>query len=134
MADECGRSVKRVSSDDDASRSFQELGTFARLLYRERRVRDDVFELRVLNEGGWDLLLELYASMAERRKVSVMNACVAACIPPSTAQRLVARLEQLGIILRHLDDKDRRVHLLTLSPRSLAKMSECLGRILEMRT
>lgn len=110
------------------------LGAVARRLYRERRTRDEIFKCDMLHEGGWDILLDLYASMAEGRQVSITSACLAAYIPNTTAQRLVHKLEREGVLQRRSLPHDRRVRLVELSPKALAMMSSYLEQVQASRS
>lgn len=111
-----------------------ELGAFARHLYQERRARANLFGCDWLREGGWDLLLDLYASTSEGRQVSIKSACLAACIPTSTGQRLVAQLENDGLIERLDFPKDRRVRHLRLSERATNLMAQYLQSVIKGRS
>ena len=114
---------------EPAPRPSSRLGRLARRLYAERRTRDEVMDCPMLREGAWDLLLDLYASSAEGASISVSNACAAACVPPTTALRLVARLEEAGLIRRLEVEWDRRVRHLELTCQAESMMTAYLERI-----
>jgi predicted transcriptional regulator len=94
------------------------LGIVARAMYNERRVRDHVAELALFGEPAWDILLDLFASEAEGKSVSISSACLAASVPMTTALRWVSRLEEEGLIERRATGDRRRINvLLTASGR-----------------
>jgi hypothetical protein len=76
------------------------LGGFARELWRERRLRTKYFAADLFAEPAWDILLDLYASTAEGRKLGVRGACRATCVPPTTALRYVNALVARGLLAR----------------------------------
>jgi predicted transcriptional regulator len=88
------------------------LGIVARAMYNERRVRDHVAELALFGEPAWDILLDLFASEAEGKSVSISSACLAASVPMTTALRWVSRLEEEGLIERRATGDRRRINVL----------------------
>lgn len=87
------------------------LGVVARNMYNERRVRDQVADLPLFGEPAWDILLDLFASDAEGKAVSISSACVAASVPMTTALRWVSRLEAEGLIERAATGDRRRINV-----------------------
>jgi predicted transcriptional regulator len=87
------------------------LGIVARAMYNERRVRDHVAELALFGEPAWDILLDLFASEAEGKSVSISSACLAASVPMTTALRWVSRLEEEGLIERSATGDRRRINV-----------------------
>lgn len=88
----------------------------AKALYRARRQRERYFgELATaFTEPAWDLMLDLYIARSEGRRVSISSAAIAADVPPTTALRWIAHLEQQGILRRESDPADRRRTWLSL--------------------
>lgn len=79
---------------------------------RLRRLRDDLFPDGLFADPAWDLLLDLYTAHLDGVPISVTSACIAACVPPTTALRWITRLEQFGLVVRSADALDgRRTHL-----------------------
>lgn len=87
------------------------LGIVARAMYNERRVRDHVADLALFGEPAWDILLDLFASEAEGKAVSISSACLAAAVPMTTALRWVTRLEEEGLIERSATGDRRRINV-----------------------
>jgi hypothetical protein len=87
------------------------LGIVARAMYHERRVRDHATGLPLFGEPAWDILLDLFASEAEGKAVSISSACLASSVPMTTALRWVARLEREGLIGRSATGDRRRINL-----------------------
>jgi hypothetical protein len=103
----------------------ESLGTFARSLYNDRRLRDKIFQAHIFGEPGWDILLDLFACESEGRPVSVGSACIASAVPLTTALRHVSKLEELGFITRSYGTDRRRVDL-SLTTEARTKISELL--------
>ena len=89
----------------------------AKQLYwrRRRRARHFVGLECMFGEAGWDILLDLFIARNEGRNVSVSSACIAADVPPTTALRWIAILEDRCAILKEPDPGDRRRTYLRIS-------------------
>jgi len=81
-------------------------------LYGLRRDRCDIFPAGIFADPAWDILIDLYQAKLEFRRISVSDACIAACVPPTTALRHIGKLDQMGLLKRVQDQHDaRRVYL-----------------------
>lgn len=76
--------------------------------YAERARRFSVLDGDLFGEPAWDILLDLFISDFEQRKVSVTSACIASNVPTSTGLRWIRLLEQRGLIERIGDAADGR--------------------------
>jgi DNA-binding MarR family transcriptional regulator len=115
--------------DDGKPDAGEDLGAFARLLYRERRTRDSFLSEGLFGEPAWDILLDLFASQAEGKTVQVSSACIAAAVPASTALRYIAEMERRGLIKRAPSTQDRRSYHLTLTDEGRGHMEALLKRL-----
>lgn len=96
----------------------------ARAIYKARRFRNSLFSSPDLfGEPAWDILLDLFASEAEGKTVSVSSACIAADVPASTGLRWISVLEENGLLVREKDRFDQRQSLLKLTPAANAAMT-----------
>ncbi|MEZ5655102.1 MAG: hypothetical protein R3E04_04340 [Sphingobium sp.] len=82
------------------SASVLEPLTVAKLALRIRRRRDAIFsdELgasSIFGEAAWDMLLDLFVSRSENKRVSVSSLCIASGVPATTALR--GRVRQDGV-------------------------------------
>lgn len=102
----------------------------AQRMYRERRIRDSLFQ-SLGNEPGWDILLDLFVAFEQNRCTSCGSAAIASCAPPATAVRWVNRLRRDGFLIAEPHPEDGRVMLLSLSQAGHQKMSILLDRIAE---
>jgi DNA-binding MarR family transcriptional regulator len=89
---------------------------------RARRLRAQYFDPRLLEDPGWDMLLDLFASELEGGQVSVSSLCIAAAVAPTTALRWITRLIATGLFVRVADNEDRRRAFLVLAPAASAAM------------
>ena len=96
----------------------------ARLVYRERRRRQQFFDNKLFGEPAWDILLDLYAAAENGRPVYVTDACVAADAPLTTALRWISVLENAGLIVREADKADARRILVRLSADGRFRMDQ----------
>lgn len=105
------------------------LGSVARAMYNERRLRDQAAGIRLFGEPAWDILLDLFASEAEGKAVSVSSACLAASVPMTTALRWLARLEAEALVERSATGDRRRINVcLTAGGRD--RVARTLGALL----
>lgn len=124
----------RAAPDGSASapieRNRNRLLGIAEAMYRERRLRAKLLPeaANVLEEPGWDILLDLFVAQIQGRRVSVTSACLAACVPVSTALRYVGLLEESGLVCRRPDERDGRRSHLVLTNRGVEAMSVFLER------
>lgn len=75
---------------------------------RARRLRDQHFDRSLLEDPGWDMLLDLFAAELEGREVSVSSLCIAAAVAPTTALRWIGKMTDAGLFDRRPDPFDRR--------------------------
>jgi len=87
----------------------------ARIEYSNRRIRSEIFDAQLFGEPAWDILLDLYISSMTGRPVTVSDACIAACVPPTTGLRYVRNLCNAGLLRRETDDTDKRRYFLRLT-------------------
>ncbi len=100
----------------------------ARSLYRDRRLRGDIFPCpRLFGEPAWDILLDLYIAQREGKTVSVTSACIGAAAPTTTALRYLNRLENLELVRRLGDPGDGRRALLRLSEKAIGLVERYLS-------
>ena len=95
-----------------------------RRVIRARRLRAHFFDGRLLEDPGWDMLLDLFAAELERSQVSVSSLCIAAGVAPTTALRWISRMVDAGLLARVADPGDRRRAFLVLG----APASEAMRR------
>jgi hypothetical protein len=102
-------------------------------LYAIRRQRDQVFgaTAEVFRDPAWDLMLDLFAARFEGRRTSISSAALVACIPQTTAIRLVDHLVGRGLLRRIPDEHDARRCFLELTPDALDRMWSFLRAITE---
>lgn len=87
--------------------------------YLARRQRDVAFGHELFGEPAWDMLLYLYAAHLRGEFVATSSLARASAVPPTTALRWVAHLEQAKLIERCTLKRDGRVRLLKLTRRAL---------------
>lgn len=81
----------------------------------------------------WLLMLELFAANRSGSDVSVKAASLTLGGAPSTANRAILELEQLGLIASSSDEKDARRRLLKLTPHAESILHDYLSRQSEHR-
>ena len=87
----------------------------ARSEYSSRRIRSEIFDAELFGEPAWDILLDLYISGMTGRRVTISDACIAACVPATTGLRHVSNPCKAGLLHRESDHTDGRRHFLRLT-------------------
>lgn len=96
----------------------------ARRRLASRRLRDRFFDHGLFVEPAWDMMLDLYASHYEGKRISVSSLTIASSVPATTALRWISKLADSGQMIREPDPSDRRKVYITLAPDVIAKLDE----------
>lgn len=100
-----------------------------RVLIRERDMVRQTFGRSLCPNATWDMILALYLSRYDSKKMMLTALCAAAHVPEATAYRKIDELERRGLILRHDDPLDRRRVYIALSTEGVVLIEELLSRI-----
>ena len=97
-------------------------------IYRSRRRRDAAFgeDADLFGEPAWDILLDLLDADAHGRRISVTSASLASSVPATTGLRMIAILEERGLVVRADDPLDRRRSHVSLTAKGRAVMQDAL--------
>ncbi|MDO7836967.1 hypothetical protein Q4610_18120 [Sphingobium sp. HBC34] len=76
--------------------------------------------------GSWNMLLDLYISGRQKRRISVSSLCIASGVPPTTALRHMMLLEAQGLIERMPDRVDLRRRYVDLTTAGREKVERIL--------
>lgn len=106
----------------------------AKLALRIRRRRDAIFSDQlgasdIFGEAAWDMLLDLFVSHSENKRVSVSSLCIASSVPATTALRHIRHLVDYGLIHREPDETDNRRVYLCLAKETEAAIAAILTGI-----
>ena len=108
----------------------------ALLLYNERRSRDLLMPAGrgLWGDPAWDMLLDLFVANEEGRRVNIVSACIGGCIPTTTGLRLVGQLIDAGLVVRTIDQNDRRKGMLGLTSETSSAMRHYLDVVMRNRS
>jgi hypothetical protein len=129
--DESGHDEKQASITSSAIQESQDstldFGAIAEEIYRARRHRDKIFGIPgMFEDPAWDILLDLLVGERRGRRVSVKNACIASCVPQTTALRWLSALEKHGLVERSRDAVDARRCFIQLTPLGRRKVCKAV--------
>lgn len=123
------KGAKRKSETREPSElSPKRLLALARMIYRARRGRAEVFAAELFADPAWDILLDLFIAELCGKHVSTTRLCLAAAVPATTAHRYVAHLESMGLVTRASCETDGRVQLRSMTPKGFRLMREYLEK------
>ena len=88
---------------------------FAKWVLASRRRRSKAFKSIRFGEPTWDMILDLYVTYREGRRVDVSGLCLASGVAPTTALRYVELLVDDGLIAKIDDAEDGRRSFVTIS-------------------
>ena len=116
-------SAARGASNDDLRR----VGMQAQLIRKVQKARwrrKDFLNSSLFGEPAWDMMLELFASAAEQKRVTIGDLCAASRVPATTALRWIEVLLKEELATRRPDPLDaRRVHV-EITPTAYAAMRD----------
>ncbi|MES2493552.1 MAG: MarR family transcriptional regulator [Pseudomonadota bacterium] len=103
-----------------------------RRILRQRQQRGRFFDGDLFADPAWDMLLDLTAARAERKRVSVTSLCIAAGVPPTTALRWIGQMTHSGLFRRVEDTMDRRRAFIDLTDAAADGMARYFAAIGEV--
>jgi DNA-binding MarR family transcriptional regulator len=86
-------------------------------------------DLRLIEDPGWMMLLNLKIAEMTHQRTSVSMLCGDSRVPQTTALRWINSMEQKGLLRRQSDLMDRRRALISLSTEASALMSRYLAHV-----
>lgn len=103
----------------------------AQTLYLQRRERDKAFGpiAQMFYEPVWDMLLDLFVAHETGAPISISSACVAACVPISTALRWIRSMEAEGLVRCWPAEHDKRVRYIALTDDAVMMMLRYLDGV-----
>src|SRR3546814_3801462 len=108
-----GRGEDRLAKDADDPR--RTLVAQVRFSQEMRRVRQHHFGRAQLSGANWDMMLDLMLAREHDRQLSASDLATGAGVPLSSGLRMIAALEQDGLVRRAIDEKDRRRSIVRLT-------------------
>lgn len=108
----------------------QDFAAMARNAYAMRRRRTAIFgNPELFGEPAWDILLDLYIALTEKKPVSVSSACIGSASPPTTGLRWLGILADHGLVQREQDPEDQRRVLVRLTEKGAQAMEQYFASI-----
>ena len=87
----------------------------------------------VLDDGAWNILIDLFLQQERGREVSISSACAASRFPATTGLRWLDILESEAMIVRIDDLADRRRRFARLTERASKAMRQYLDWVATVR-
>ncbi|SNT03402.1 MarR family winged helix-turn-helix transcriptional regulator [Sphingopyxis indica] len=123
-----GRGEEAVPGADERPVTLVDQITFG---IQMRRMRRSHFGTAQLSGPSWDMMLDLMLARIHGRQLSASDLATGAGVPLSSGLRMIAALEQQGLLVRMIDEKDRRrslVHLTDAGTEQMESYFEKVGR------
>ena len=109
----------------------RELAASARQIQLARAVRSKHISPEILGEPAWDMLLELFCQFATGKPISTKSLSYVSGSPASTALRYILELEKIGYIRKDACETDKRVSLISLTPKGAIAMGRFLTDVID---
>jgi DNA-binding MarR family transcriptional regulator len=87
-----------------------------------QKLRKAHFTEMDMNGACWDMMLDLMLAERSGRELSASDLATGAAVPLSSGLRMIASLENVGLVLRYLDQRDRRRTLVCMTDLGRTKM------------
>jgi DNA-binding MarR family transcriptional regulator len=100
--------------------------SLAAAMLKVRRMLEQAITSDIFSDPVRDILLDLYVSEARGKCTTVTSACIASCVPPTTALRHLANMEREGLI-ESAEASDGRVRMVSLTPTAKERLERYLG-------
>lgn len=94
-----------------------------------RRIRRSHFGGADMSGAVWDMMLDLMLARANARVLGASDLATGAGVPLSSGLRMIAALEQHGLVERAIDERDRRRTLVRLTDAGAERMASYFDRI-----
>jgi DNA-binding MarR family transcriptional regulator len=107
--------------------------SIAKALLATRRAREKIMDSQLFGDPAWDILLDVYVQESEGRRLSITDACHAACVPATTGLRWTKALTEAGLLSRVSDWRDSRRSFLLLTDEARTRLEMCLDVLLKAR-
>src|SRR3546814_430071 len=121
-SDVCSSDLSRAGLLDQLSLSIQ-----------IRRIRRSHFGTAEISGPVWDMMLDLMLAGANGRVLSASDLATGAGVPLSSGLRMIASLEQRGLVHRSIDERDRRRTIVRLSDGGIERMASYFEKIGDVR-
>ena len=95
-----------------------------------RKIREKYFGKKIFGEPAWDILLELYVSELQDKKISTSNLILSSSYSSSTAMRWIKNLEENSMIFKSPSKIDGRVQYQRISKAAFDQMTSYFERII----
>ena len=96
---------------------------------RRAKLREELLGADLVGISAWNMLLELFKQFAGKAKVSTKSLQIVANCPETTALRIIAKLEERGLVIRSHSDGDRRVTFVELTREGVTRVGTVLERL-----
>jgi DNA-binding MarR family transcriptional regulator len=127
FVDNPSASLTLVSDSDLVSAGVQ--AKIIRTIQKARSRRTKFLSSALFAEPAWDMLLELFASAAEQKRVTIGDLCSASKVPQTTALRWIDILLREGLVTRRPDPLDgRRIHV-EITPSAYQAMQDYASQL-----
>ena len=105
----------------------------AKYLYKERERQQALFgEYDLGGEPGWNILLDLFISHFQHKRIQITSACIASLAPTTTGLRWIGKLESHGLISRQ-NGEDKRVVFVEITSKGRDVMNRYLDGCLNSK-
>jgi hypothetical protein len=114
----------------DSPRDTQHLLKLCRALILQRQLVTDLVGSSLCANPVWDMLLDLYVADREGLSLYIWPLSVAGKVPISSAHRKIDAMVQHGLVVRTVDESDRRRVGIQLSEEFRERLENFFDRLM----
>ena len=123
--------VPPIACNSESQVNSAQMLKLARNILVARRRRARMFSKSMFGEPAWDMLLTLYAGLAEGPRHSIGRLTRLSGAPPTTALRWLDYLEKKRLVVREPNPTDRRSDFVSLTEDGRSMMDQYLSETLQ---
>lgn len=128
---ECELRGESMEKSPQCVRAWFNRRAIVQMTVAANKVVGEAFGREVFSAPAWEMLLDLYGR-DPNEVISVTSLCIAARVPTRTAQHVIERLVEQGLLVRSSHPSDKRLTLVSLSPLSIELLDNIFDHLIQL--
>lgn len=115
----------------EAQRCRSVLAAYVSPIRKLRTLRNELCGTNLFRDAAWDMLLEMFIAHERGEELAITSLGYSSGVPPSTATRTVARLEESGLATRVGHEEDTRRYIVKPTAKAIETVERLALALLE---